>query len=201
MYYYEPTSQCFELYERGPCAEGHILSYNYGELKPQCKCRDGYHLHTDGKCYSLNTEGLRFKMLWRDRDFYVYLFCVFSKGPCATELRNCPGTPCFMKSLEAIDVKCTCLPELSTTEDGRCYQPFTRGPCQYIDSFIVVVWLDERISFTGLANGWYLGRTAVPFARTKCIAKGLTIGTGGCRTKDATDSFLRARVRRGNSFI
>ena len=57
MYYYEPTGQCFELYKQGPCAEGHILSYNYGQLQPQCKCKDHYHLHVDGKCYSLNTEG------------------------------------------------------------------------------------------------------------------------------------------------
>ena len=57
MYYHEPSGQCFELYKRGPCAEGHILSYNYGQLRPQCKCKDHYHLHVDGKCYSLNTEG------------------------------------------------------------------------------------------------------------------------------------------------
>ena len=58
MYYHEPSGQCFELYKRGPCAEGHILSYNYGQLRPQCKCKDHYHLHVDGKCYSLNTEGI-----------------------------------------------------------------------------------------------------------------------------------------------
>ena len=57
MYYHGPSGQRFELYKRGPCAEGHILSYNYGQLRPQCKCKDHYHLHVDGKCYSLNTEG------------------------------------------------------------------------------------------------------------------------------------------------
>ena len=36
-----------------------------------------------------------------------------------------------MKSLEALDVQCTCLPKIATTEDGRCYQPYTRGPCEF----------------------------------------------------------------------
>ena len=53
-------------------------------------------------------------------------------GPCDDELRNCRGTPCFMKSLEALEVQCTCLPKIATTEDGRCYQPYTRGPCEYV---------------------------------------------------------------------
>ena len=52
-----------------------------------------------------------------------------STGPCSTELSGCRGTPCFMKSLEALEVQCTCLPKHSTTEDGRCYEPYTRGPC------------------------------------------------------------------------
>ena len=57
MYFHEPTGQCFELYKQGPCPEGHILSFNYGSLSPQCKCKDGFHLHSDGKCYRLNTGG------------------------------------------------------------------------------------------------------------------------------------------------
>ena len=57
MYYHLPTEQCFELYHQGPCPDGHILSFNYGNLKPECKCKDGYYLHTDGKCYRLNTDG------------------------------------------------------------------------------------------------------------------------------------------------
>ena len=51
-------------------------------------------------------------------------------GPCNYELSNCRGTPCFMKSLEALEVQCTCLPKIATTENGRCYQPYTRGPCE-----------------------------------------------------------------------
>ena len=35
-----------------------------------------------------------------------------------------------MKSLEALEVQCTCLPKIATTENGRCYQPYTRGPCE-----------------------------------------------------------------------
>ena len=58
MYYHPPTEQCFELYHQGPCPEGHILSYNYGSLTPECKCKDGFYLHTDGKCYRLNTDGM-----------------------------------------------------------------------------------------------------------------------------------------------
>ena len=34
-----------------------------------------------------------------------------------------------LESLEALEVQCTCLPKHSTTEDNRCYQPYTRGPC------------------------------------------------------------------------
>lgn len=108
MYYHPPTEQCFELYHQGPCPEGHILSFNYGNLVPECKCKEGYYLHSDGKCYKLNT-----------------------RGPCSTELSGCRGTPCFMKSLEALEVQCTCLPKHSTTEDGRCYEPYTRGPCPF----------------------------------------------------------------------
>ena len=52
-------------------------------------------------------------------------------GPCNYELSNCRGTPCFMKSLEALEVQCTCLPKIATTENGRCYQPYTRGPCEW----------------------------------------------------------------------
>ena len=59
------------------------------------------------------------------RDFELFHFI----GPCSNELSGCRGTPCFMKSLEALEVQCTCLPKHSTTEDGRCYQPYTRGPC------------------------------------------------------------------------
>ena len=60
MYYYPPTRQCFELYKQGPCPEGHILSFNYANLRPECKCRRGYHLHhNDGKCYLLNTRGMK----------------------------------------------------------------------------------------------------------------------------------------------
>ena len=55
-------------------------------------------------------------------------------GPCGQELRTCPGTPCYMRSLEAIDEQCTCLPRSATTEDGRCYQPYTRGPCEYVNT-------------------------------------------------------------------
>ena len=76
MYYHPPTEQCFELYHQGPCPEGHILSFNYGTLTPECKCKDGYYLHTDGKCYRLNTEGklLNIKI---NHDFIVkkYLYC------------------------------------------------------------------------------------------------------------------------------
>ena len=57
MYYYKPTGGCYELYRRGPCPEGHILSFDYGSFEPRCKCRDGYYLHGDGKCYKLNTPG------------------------------------------------------------------------------------------------------------------------------------------------
>ena len=57
MYYHPPTEQCFELYHQGPCPEGHILSFNYGNLVPECKCKEGYYLHSDGKCYKLNTQG------------------------------------------------------------------------------------------------------------------------------------------------
>ena len=57
MYYHAPTQQCFELYKQGPCSEGHILSFNYGTLQPECQCKDGYYLHRDGKCYKLNTNG------------------------------------------------------------------------------------------------------------------------------------------------
>ena len=57
MYYYEETGQCFELYERGPCNQGHILSFNYATLQPECKCQEDHHLHADGNCYRLNTKG------------------------------------------------------------------------------------------------------------------------------------------------
>ena len=125
MYFHEPSGQCYELYKRGPCPQGHILSFNYGSLSPQCKCKDGYHLHADGKCYRLNTRGDFQKKKLKKKN------CQSFVGPCASELRNCPGTPCFMKSLEALDVQCTCLPKIATTEDGRCYQPYTRGPCEF----------------------------------------------------------------------
>ena len=62
-------------------------------------------------------------------------------GPCGQELRTCPGTPCYMRSLEAIDEQCTCLPRSATTEDGRCYQPYTRGPCEYV---LFVLFLTEQ---------------------------------------------------------
>jgi hypothetical protein len=65
-------------------------------------------------------------------DFIIYVSHHLILGPCGEELSTCPGTPCFMKSLEAIDVQCTCLPKLATTTDGSCYQPYTRGPCQYV---------------------------------------------------------------------
>ena len=57
MYYHAPTEQCFELYKQGPCREGHILEFNYAKLLPECKCKDGYYLYGDGKCYRLNTKG------------------------------------------------------------------------------------------------------------------------------------------------
>ena len=57
-------------------------------------------------------------------------------GPCSNELSGCRGTPCFMKSLEALEVQCTCLPKHSTTEDGRCYQPYTRGPCPWVNDLL-----------------------------------------------------------------
>eukprot|EP00095_Tigriopus_kingsejongensis_P003671 maker-scaffold11_size778918-snap-gene-5.21 protein:Tk03671 transcript:maker-scaffold11_size778918-snap-gene-5.21-mRNA-1 annotation:"hypothetical protein DAPPUDRAFT_324689" len=110
MYYHKDSQKCYELYKQGPCPEGHILSFNYATFEPQCKCQDGYHLHSDGNCYKLNTQ-----------------------GPCEDELKQCEGTPCFMKSLEAIDIKCTCLPKNSMTETHQCYQPYTRGPCNFGD--------------------------------------------------------------------
>ncbi len=57
MYYYEPARGCFELYRQGPCPDGHILSFNYADFRPQCKCKDHHLLHHDGKCYQLNTPG------------------------------------------------------------------------------------------------------------------------------------------------
>ena len=58
MYYHQSSRQCFELYKQGPCPDGHILSFNYGTLRPECKCRAGYHYYQgDGKCYLLNTKG------------------------------------------------------------------------------------------------------------------------------------------------
>ncbi|XP_040569721.1 uncharacterized protein [Lepeophtheirus salmonis] len=109
MYHYNKTGECFELYDRGPCPLGHVLDFNYKTLDRQCRCKDGHHLHvSDGNCYKLNT-----------------------KGPCENELRSCEGTPCLLKSIEAIDVQCNCLPSNSTTKDGRCFQPYTTGPCRF----------------------------------------------------------------------
>ena len=70
MYFHELTGQCYELYKQGPCPEGHILSFNYGSLSPQCKCKDDYHLHSDGKCYKLNTKGYK---IIRSINIYKYL--------------------------------------------------------------------------------------------------------------------------------
>lgn len=75
-------------------------------------------------------------VLFKDCPFHVRWNVIahslhsFVLGPCAEELKDCPGTPCYMKTLEAIDIKCTCLPKNSMTEDHQCYQPYTRGPCQ-----------------------------------------------------------------------
>lgn len=109
MYYHPDSKQCFELYKQGPCPDGHILSFNYGTLRPECKCKTGYHFYSgDGKCYLLNT-----------------------KGPCEEKIEDCTGTPCFMKSLQELQVQCTCLPKRSMTDGGRCYEPYTRGPCRF----------------------------------------------------------------------
>ena len=51
-------------------------------------------------------------------------------GPCEEEIEDCTGTPCFMKSLQELQVQCTCLPKRSMTDGGRCYEPYTRGPCR-----------------------------------------------------------------------
>ena len=56
-------------------------------------------------------------------------------GPCENEISECRGTPCFMKSLQELKVQCTCLPKRSMTDDGRCYEPYTRGPCRYTSYF------------------------------------------------------------------
>jgi len=57
MYYHEESDRCYELYQRGPCPLGHILSFDYSTFKPVCNCQEGFHKHTDGNCYELNSEG------------------------------------------------------------------------------------------------------------------------------------------------
>ena len=57
MYYHEETGECFELYSRGPCPAGHVLSFDYAAFRPQCRCKDDYYLHADGNCYELHTQG------------------------------------------------------------------------------------------------------------------------------------------------
>ena len=141
MYYHQSTRQCFELYKQGPCPDGHILSFNYGNLRPECKCRAGYHFYQgDGKCYLLNTRGNKTRLFvnlikWVNElilNKYVDLrpTSILILGPCENEISECRGTPCFMKSLQELKVQCTCLPKRSMTDDGRCYEPYTRGPCR-----------------------------------------------------------------------
>ena len=114
MYYHEETDACYELYSRGPCPLGHILSFNYTTLQPECKCQDGFHQYEkDGACYELNTP-----------------------GPCP-EMEHCDtGTPCFMLSMDTLQTGCRCLPRNSLTPQGKCFQPYTRGPCNFGEWFV-----------------------------------------------------------------
>jgi len=113
MYFYAPTNKCYELYTRGPCAVGHIISFNYTILRPECKCQDNFNFYQeDGACYELNTP-----------------------GPCK-QMPNCKGTPCYMKGMDSLLTGCRCLPENSLTDTGMCYEPYTRGPCQFGEWFV-----------------------------------------------------------------
>ena len=56
MYYHADTDQCYQLYTRGPCPLGHILSFNYTTLRPECKCHDGYHYHHEVDKFASNTN-------------------------------------------------------------------------------------------------------------------------------------------------
>eukprot|EP00090_Calanus_glacialis_P000030 TRINITY_DN10028_c0_g1_i1.p1 TRINITY_DN10028_c0_g1~~TRINITY_DN10028_c0_g1_i1.p1 ORF type:complete len:456 (+),score=54.49 TRINITY_DN10028_c0_g1_i1:139-1506(+) len=114
MYYHADTNLCYELYTRGPCPLGHILSFNYTTLQPECKCHDGFHFHEeDGACYELNTP-----------------------GPCPIMEHCDTGTPCFMKSMDTLQTGCRCLPKNSLTPQGKCFQPYTRGPCKFGEWFV-----------------------------------------------------------------
>jgi len=114
MYFHQETNSCYELYSRGPCPRGHILSFNYTTLQPECKCHPNYHFNlADGACYELNTE-----------------------GPCG-DMDHCDqGTPCFMRSSDTLQTGCRCLPKNSLTKEGKCFQPYTRGPCRFGEWFV-----------------------------------------------------------------
>ncbi|XP_023320382.1 uncharacterized protein LOC111695330 [Eurytemora carolleeae] len=113
MYYYEPDNKCYEHYSRGPCPLGHVLSFNYTTLKPECRCEGNFNFNPeDGACYELNTV-----------------------GPCQ-QMENCQGTPCYMKGTDTALTECRCLPLNSLTESGKCFEPFTRGPCEFGEWFV-----------------------------------------------------------------
>ena len=75
-----------------------------------------------------------------------------------------------MKSLEALEVQCTCLPKIATTENGRCYQPYTRGPCEYGLLFLFIYFLNYQSSYFYLMK-YSIGPDHVQMTNVNCRLK------------------------------
>lgn len=106
MVYWNETSQCYKPATQGPCSEGEwiVLVGNPSQISSvQCRPRPCplNHALVNNTCYLVDQRK--------------------TKGVCSAEevLLNSPFG----------DGQCVCRRGYLLWEDGRCYQPYTRGPC------------------------------------------------------------------------
>jgi len=106
--FWPPHDRCYQIFSQGPCEAGEEVFFDAGAAAPACRCSRGSVRHGPG-CHPLRSRGP-----CQPREF------LREDGSGQAECRpfkDCPPGHAFWPS------------------DERCYEEFTRGPCQHGDLF------------------------------------------------------------------
>lgn len=145
-YFYQPDGNCYKQLRQGPCALGELFYLDPETAVTSCECRTSWSKHfypPHNKCYEQNSvgpcpAGQYFSFNESSQTTGCSCFTNFVADPqrqiCVEKLTadTCPeGTLVTADPING-NMRCDCNEQMKEhfwTDDGRCYQHFTAGPC------------------------------------------------------------------------
>jgi len=146
-YLNEADGNCYKQFRQGPCPLGEIFHLDSETAQTSCQCRSSWtrnFYEPLQKCYELNSvgpcaAGQYFYFNQTTATTGCKCFTNFVADPqrqiCVEKLTagNCPAGTLVTADAVTGDMKCDCNEQMKEhfwSEDARCYQHFTTGPCQ-----------------------------------------------------------------------